>query len=204
VALALEPQLWVDWFGSGLEPGSGIVPPVEDDPLGRPDGGIWTSTLVDGSSAYVERMRAVLPPTLSRWHDRAAWILEPESAELFVIEDRLAEADFVLDAPGLIGSHRAWRRLAGRFAGAHMTASGALSFWRQPTPSEPRWLERMGALQILREMGYGTPLDWWEAESTIWFGWCFSVKERIADVSVPSIPRVPRGLWEPDELPMLA
>jgi hypothetical protein len=85
-----------------------------------------------------------------------------------------------------------------------MTAGGARSFWRQPAPSEPRWLERMGALQVLKEMGFGTPLDWWEAESTIWFGWHFSVKERIADVAVPAIPRLPRGYWEPDGLPVRA
>ncbi|HEX6152996.1 MAG TPA: hypothetical protein VFZ19_05675 [Solirubrobacterales bacterium] len=202
--LALGPQLWVDWFGAGLEPGPETVSPVEDDPLGRPNGGIWTSTFVDGSSAYVERMRAVLPPGLCEWHDRAAWVLEPESAELFVIEDRLAEADFLLDAPGLFGDRGVWRQMASRFAGAHMTAIGALSFWRQPAPSEPRWLERMGALQVLKEAGYGTPLDWWEAESTIWFGWRFSAKEKIADVAVPRIPRVPRGHWEPDQLPVPA
>jgi hypothetical protein len=203
MALSLGPQLWVDWFGTDPEPGPEIVSPVEDDPLGRPNGGIWTSTLLDGSSAYVERMRAVLPPELCEWHDRAAWVLEPEPAELFVIEDRLAEADFVLDAPDLFGDHRVWQQMASRFAGAHMTAHGALSFWRQPAPSEPRWLERMGALQVLKEIGYGTPLDWWEAESTIWFDWHFIVKERIADLAVPEIPRVPRGHWEPEELPAL-
>jgi len=204
MAFKLGPQLWIDWFDSGLEPGPGAVSPIEDDPLGRPDGGIWTSTLTGGTSAYVERMRAVLPPDLCAWQDRAAWVLEPEGVDLFIVESRLAEADFMLDAPGLIGNHRVWRQMAHRFAGTHMTADGALSFWRQPAPSEPRWLERMGALLALKEMGYGTPLDWWEAESTIWFEWCFSSKERIADVSVPLIPRVPRGLWEPDELPMVA
>jgi hypothetical protein len=89
VARALEPQLWVDWFGTDAEPGPEIVLPVEDDPLGRPDGGIWTSTFSNGSSAYVERMRAVLPLELCEWHQRSAWVLEPESVELFVIEDRL-------------------------------------------------------------------------------------------------------------------
>ena len=48
-------------------------------------------------------MRAVLPPELCEWHDRAAWVLEPELVGLFVIEDRVAEADFVLDAPDLFG-----------------------------------------------------------------------------------------------------
>lgn len=204
MALALGPQLWVDWFGTDPEPGPEIVSPVEDDPLGRPNGGIWTSTLIDGSSAYLERMRAVLPPELCEWQERAAWVLEPESVELFVIEDRLAEADFVLEAPDLFGDGCVWQQMACRFAGAHMTANGALAFWRQPAPSEPRWLERMGALQVLKEIGYGTPFDWWEAESTIWFGWHFSAKERIGDVAVPTIPRVPRGHWEPDELPVLA
>lgn len=204
MTLTLGPQLWIDWFGTDPEPGPEIVSPVEDDPLGRPNGGIWTSTLIDGSSAYVERMRAAVPPELCEWHDRAAWVLEPESVELFVIEDRLAEADFVLDAPDLFGDRRVWQQMASRFAGAHMTASGALSFWRQPAPSEPRWLERMGTLQVLKEMGYGTPLDWWEAESTIWFDWHFVAKERIADIAVPKIPRVPRGHWEPEELPALA
>jgi hypothetical protein len=204
VACALGPQLWIDWFGTDSKPGPEIVLPVEDDPLGRPDGGIWTSTLVDGSSAYVERMRAVLPPELCEWHDRAAWVLEPEPAGLFVIEDRLAEADFVLDVPDLFGDRRVWQQMATRFAGAHMTAHGALSFWRQPAPSEPRWLERMGVLQVLKEMGHGTPLDWWEAESTIWFDWHFVAKEKIVDLAVPEIPQVPRGHWEPEEPPALA
>lgn len=204
MALRLGPQLWVDWFGTDPEPGPEIIVPVEDDPLGRPNGGIWTSTFLDGTSAYVERMRAVLPPELCEWHHRSAWVLEPEAAGLFVIEDRLAEADLVLDAPDLFGDRRVWPLIASRFAGAHMTANGARSFWRQPAPSEPRWLERMGALQVLKEMGLGTPLDWWEAESTIWFEWRFSAMERIADVAVPEIPRVPRGHWEPDELPALA
>lgn len=204
MAPTLGPQLWVDWFGSDLEPRPEIVSPVGDDPLGRPSGGIWTSTLRDGSSAYVERMQEVLPPELSEWHDRAAWVLEPETVNLFVIEDRLAEADFVLGASDLFGDRRVWQQMASRFAGAHMTANGALSFWRQPAPSEPRWLERMGALHVLKEMGYGTPLDWWEAESTIWFDWRFSAKERIADIAVPAIPKVPRGHWNPEELPALA
>lgn len=202
--LTLKPQLWIDWLGTDSEPGPEVVSPIEDDPLGRPNGGIWTSTLIDGSSPYVERMRAVLPPDLCEWIDRAAWVLEAEPVELFVIEDRLAEADFVLDAPDLFGDRRVWRRMGSRFAGAHMTTTGALSFWRQPAPSEPRWLERLGTLRVLKEMGYGTPLDWWEAESTIWFGWHFSTMERVADVAVPNIPRVPHGHLEPDELPALA
>jgi hypothetical protein len=204
VARALAPQLWVDWFGSDSEPGPEVVMPLEDDPLGRPQGGLWTSTFIDGSSPYVERMRSVLPPELCEWRRRAAWVLEPRPVELFVIEDRLAEADFVLEAPGLLSDGRVWRQMADRFAGAHMTTSGALSFWRQPAPGEPRWLERMGALQVLKEMGFGTPLDWWEAESTIWFGWHFSRKERLADIAVPTIPREPRGFWEPEELPVPA
>lgn len=201
--LRLGPQLWVDWFGTEREPGPEIVSPVEDDPLGRPDGGLWTSTLIDGSSAYVERMRAALPPELSEWHDRAAWALEPVPVELFVIEDRIAEADLMLFAPDIFGDGRVWREMASRFAGAHMTAHGALAFWRQPVPSEPRWLERLGVLQVMKENGLGTPFDWWEAESTSWFGWHFCAKERIADLAVPEIPQVPRGRWEPEELPAL-
>lgn len=204
MALTLGSQLWIDWFGTDAKPGPGTVLPVEDDRLGRPDGGLWSSTLINGSSAYVDRMRAVLPPELCEWEERAAWVLEPEPAELFVVEDRLAEADFVLEAPDLFGDGGAWQQMASRFGGVHMTANGALSFWRQPAPSEPRWLERMGALEVLQEMGYGTPFDWWDAESTIWFGWHFSARERIADVAVPTIPHVPRGHWEPDELSALA
>lgn len=201
--LTLEPQLWVDWFGDAPEPCPDIVSPVEDDPLGRPSGGLWTSTHRDGSSPYVERMREVLPPELSEWQDRAAWVLEPLPADLLVIEDRSAEADFVLLTPSVPGERCTWLQIASRFDGGHMTAQGALSFWRQPAPSEPRWLERMGVLEVLMELGYGTPLDWWEAESTIWFDWRFSAKERIADVAVPAIPRVPRGHWNPEELPAL-
>lgn len=202
--MVLEAQLWVDWFGTECEPGPEAVMPVEDDPLGRPGGGLWTSTLTGDSSPYVERMRAVLPPELSEWHDRAAWVLEPESVELFVVEDRLAEADLVLYAPDLFGDGRVWQEIASRFAGAHMTSHGARAFWRQPAPSESRWLERLGVLQVMKESGLGTPLDWWEAESTIWFGWHFCAKERIGDLAVPEIPRVPRGHWEPEELPALA
>jgi hypothetical protein len=201
--LTLGPQLWVDWFGTGQEPCSGLVPAVEDDPLGRPAGGLWTSTYVDGSSAYVERMRAVLPPELSGWHDRAAWVLEPRSAGLFVIEDRSAEADFVLLAPNVPGERCAWPQIATRFDGAHMTGQGALCFWRRPAPSEPGWLERMGVLEVLMELGYGTPLDWWEAESTIWFDWRFSARRRIADIAVPTVPRLPVRHREPDRLPAL-
>lgn len=202
--LTLGPQLWVDWFGCGHEPGPDIVAPVGDDPLGRPSGGFWTSSFVEGRSAYVERMRVVLPPELSEWHDRAAWVLEPGPAELLVVADRSAEADFVLLAPNLPGKRCTWPQIATRFDGAHMTAQGALSFWRQPAPSEPRWLERMGVLEVLMELGYGTPLDWWEAESTIWFDWHLSVRERIADVAVPAIPEVPRGHWDAERLPAFA
>lgn len=202
--LALGPQLWVDWFDGEREPCPDIVSPVEDDPLGRPNGGLWTSTFVDDSSPYVERMRAVLPPELSEWHDCAAWVLEPRPAELFVIEDRFAEADLMLFSPDLFGDGRLWQEMASRFAGAHMTANGAVAFWRQPAPSETRWLERLGVLQVMTETGLGTPLDWWEAESTIWFDWRFSTKERIADIAVPTIPQVPRGHWHPEELPALA
>lgn len=40
MALTLGPQLWIDWFGTDSEPGPEVVSPVEDDPLGRPSGGI--------------------------------------------------------------------------------------------------------------------------------------------------------------------
>jgi hypothetical protein len=185
--LTLGPQLWVDWDGSRAEPDADAVRAVEDDPLGRPGGGLWTSSFVDGSSAYVERMREVFPPELGEWHERAAWVLEPRPAHLLVVEDRSAEADFLLLANGP-GAPSTWPKVAAGFDGVHMSTQGALSFWRRPAPSEPRWLERMGVMEVLMKLGYGTPLDWWEAESTIWFDWRFSVRRRIADIAVPAIP----------------
>ncbi len=46
-------------------------------------------------------------------------------------------------------------------------------------------------LRVLANMdahGFGTPLDWWETESTLWMSWSFEEVERLDDIEVPRRP----------------
>lgn len=184
----LPPQLWVDWHGSGLRPDARHLQPVGDDPNRRPSGGLWTSTAMpDGYSAYVLRMRELLGPYTPSVA-RPAWLLSPAPARVFVVEDRLAEADLAILAPTTGPDVALWPQMAARFDAVHMTEGGARSFWRQPAVGEPNAGERTRVLAFMDAQGFGSPLDWWETESTMWMHWSFFEAERLEDIDVPMMP----------------
>jgi len=80
-----------------------------------------------------------------------------------------------------------WARVAEQVDAVHMTAAGANAFWRTPTAADPRRGPRLRALANLTSAGLGSPLDMWEAESTVWFRWRFTAAAPAGHVDVPLI-----------------
>lgn len=185
----MPPQLWVDWHGIGHQPGPEVMSPVGTGPKGRPAGGLWTSTIAEGpSSAYADRMRTLLGDAVD-WHHRPAWLLHPEPARIWTVEDRCGEMDLLL-----LGSAHAssaptmWGRIADHVDAIHMTADGCRAFIQQPDSNGAVGALRLPVAAYLEREGMGCPLDWWEAESTLWTRWRFTHAERLQDMHVPEIP----------------
>lgn len=187
--LRLPDQLWIDSNESG-PPSASLVGPPATDYRGRPAGGIWTSTLTDeGSSAWRDEMLTVLDGLVPVVR-RRAWALRPTPARVWEIETRAAELDLVTYAPGRVAD--IWPKIAKRFDAVHMTAEAArCAFHRIPRPDEPEHENRMVVLHVLTEAGNGCPLDMWETESTVWFGWHFDTLEDLGWLDVPAIPAAP-------------
>ncbi len=176
--LVLPEQLWIDVSGSGQTPAETAEVPVFDDENGLPAGGLWTSSYSDGSSEYVRRMLLVLDGFMAL-APRRAWLLTPEPATVFEVDDTGAESELRAIAPGA----PFWPQLAGRFDAVHMTAKGALAFPSTPAPGDIP--PEGGAAKLAKMHAARGPLDFWEAERTIWFRWLFSSARRIEDVAFP-------------------
>lgn len=175
---ALPRQLWIDINGSGQTPQETVEIPVSDDLNSLPMGGLWTSTYSLGSSEYVRRMLLVLDDFIPL-DARPAWLLTPEVANVLEVVDRSGEDEFAAIAP----EAPYWPRVADHFDAVHMTAEGALVFPCTPAPGD---LPQPGLITALakRNLERG-PLDFWEAERTIWFRWRFSDARRIRDIHFP-------------------
>lgn len=176
--IALPEQLWIDIDGSGQTPQETVEIPVFDDPKSLPMGGLWTSTFSEGSSEYVRRILLVLDGFIPL-EARAAWLLTPEVANVLEVVDRSGEDKLAAIAP----DPPCWPRVAEHVDAVHMTAEGALAFPCTPAPGD---LPQAGLVSAFakRIAGRG-PLDFWEAERTIWFRWRFSKARRIGDIAFP-------------------
>lgn len=126
-------------------------------------------------------MLEILRQTDAPLVERPAWALTPRASEVLVVDDRLAEMDIADLAPGT----PVWPQLARQLDAVHMTATGALAFWRTPRRSEPRYTARLRLLAAMTEAKMGSPLDMWEAESTIWFRWRFTSETPLGRLTVP-------------------
>ena len=181
----LREQLWIDANDSGPPTPNAIAPPSADV-NGRPHGGLWTSTLVDGSSAWRDAMLKLLAGHVAIVK-RRAWAVTPQPARVWHVETRAAELDLVTIAPGPVKDM--WATVAQTFDAVHMTAQAAsVAFHRTPRPGEPGRDERLRVLHALTGAGLGSPLDMWEAESTIWFGWHFADVRDLGLLDVAQIP----------------
>jgi hypothetical protein len=178
--IALPEQLWIDVNGSGQTPQETVEIPVLDDPNKLPMGGLWTSTYSEGSSEYVRRILLVLDGFIPL-EARAAWLLTPEVANVLEVVDRSSEDEFA----GLAPEAPYWPRVAEHLDAVHMTAAGALAFPCTPAPGD---LPQAGLITAFakRIAGRG-PLDFWEAERTIWFRWRFSQARHIGDIQFPML-----------------
>ncbi len=181
--VTLPDQLWVDIAGSGQTPEQTIEVEVHDDERGHPAGGLWTSTHEDGTSPNVRTMLALVDGFLPVVR-RPAWLLTPEEAIVYEIEDRSAQLDLAAMAPG----KPIWPQMTRIVDGVHMTAQGALAFLRTPGSKDPRLSRHLRVLTELQAAQGTHPLDLWESERTIWFRWCFSDAKKVADVTVPLFP----------------
>jgi hypothetical protein len=176
--IALPQQLWIDQAGSGQTPKETAEIPVFDDSNGLPAGGLWTSTYSEGSSEYIRRILHVMEGFMPL-EPRPAWLLTPQMAVVYEVEDQSADDDLTALASG----SPFWPQMAGHLDAVHMTRDGALAFARTPTRDD-LFGKRMEAVTRHVREGRG-PLDFWEAERTIWFRWCFSEARHIEDIEVP-------------------
>ena len=103
------------------------------------------------------------------------------------METRAAELDLIAIAPGPVKD--IWATVARRYDAVHMTEQGAtVAFHRTPRAGEPGRDDRLRVLHAVLDAGLGSPLDMWEAESTIWFGWHFADVRDLGLVDVAQIP----------------
>lgn len=148
-ALRLLPELFV---------------PIKPGHLGKPAGGLWTSTLVNGSTAWADWCRAESfgNPDAQRWHvvipDPTARVLVVDSLAGYVdLVERFPYAPFAFDPTARSLDFLAI--LAAGYSAVHLTERGNAEC-HHPSPHPPGidWL----------------CLNSWDCESTVWLAWVFT------------------------------
>lgn len=127
----------------------------------KPDGGLWTSSYIDGSSDWVSwcRSEGFGTPDKQNW-----FILTPAATARVRVIDNLSDLTGLLDEYGKDKCHRTYKdripdfeRLAQHYDALHLTEEG-------------QWATRNTDPNL-----YG-----WDCESTVWFRWCFTAVESVA------------------------
>lgn len=127
----------------------------------KPEFGFWTSSYINGSTDWL------------RWCQEESWC-EPTEQNWFLLGvkrgARICHIDSLDDLVELLArypsGHSSWslgpvldfERLATDFDGLHLTENGL-------------WATRMTAPNLYM----------WDAESTLWFRWCFSKVKKIRE-----------------------
>lgn len=135
--------------------------------MNKPEGGLWTSTLVDGISDWIRWCRG---EGFGNVDDVPWWTLEPEPGATLLQIDGWDDLDLMMRVYG-----RSWGPIAGMnrksldfdaikqagYAGVNLTEHGA---------RECHFGDWMS----------GYSLNAWDCESTVWLRWSFAVVAPVA------------------------
>jgi hypothetical protein len=141
-----------------------MVVPVRNRAFVKPEGGLWTSTLLPKSgSDWVEwcAIEDFDAPYEKIWH-----VLKPLPARILVI-DSLADLEAVLPKYSvklaLSLRYPDFEKLATAWDAIHLTSRG----------------------QVETRLSYPDNLYGWDSESTLWFRWCFDEVRRVEPFGRP-------------------
>lgn len=131
--------------------------PISNRPQFKPEGGLWTSSYRDESSAWVNWMQA------EQWYnhsDATAWLLTPDDPDIYQIDTltdlKVLASEFPNEDSPLSYTALDYEAIADVFDGIWLTQQG-------------QWQTRFSHPNL-----YG-----WDCESTLWFEWCFENAEPI-------------------------
>ncbi len=131
------------------------VAQVENQHFVKPRGGLWTSSLIEGRSEWVDWVEDEVfgDPFSLEWY-----ILYPDPTARILVIDSLADLTRILKTgwqKSYPTSGVRWpdfEAIAERYDAMHLTSSG-------------QWATRLT---------YPDSLYGWDCESTLWFHWCFT------------------------------
>lgn len=137
-----------------------VVDPIRNWKFVKPNGGFWTSSYEDGSSAWVEECSSMFgdsTPYKKNW-----FLLKPDPSARILLIDTLSNLRMLLRSwPNpLPGTRIVWpdfEAIARHYDAMHLTAAG----------------------QIATRLSHPENLYGWDVESTLWFRWKFLDCERI-------------------------
>lgn len=145
------------------------VAPVENNRFIKPKYGMWTSTYRDGKSGWVEWC---ISESFSKPYDCNWFLLEPDPLGRILVVDTLADLKALLrqypPPEPKVSSFFAepdFERISQDWDAIHLTEEG-------------QWATRMTIPSL-----YG-----WDAESTLWFRWCFTSYRQIQPTLVDPNP----------------
>ncbi len=159
-----------------ISPCADLIPeiaPVQNDSFGvKPKFGLWTSSYLDGKSAWVDAYQDMFGHSGSDVRALSAYslnwfLLEPDPAARVLVIDTMADLRRLVakfPARQEFGTFcRVWpdfERISEHYDAMQLTENGQ---WRTRMPIEPNAPNLYG----------------WDAESTVWFRWCFTGYRRI-------------------------
>lgn len=164
-------QLWVSNEPPDPEKVKPIEPP-EEAVLQKPEGGLWTSPLRDGTCGWIEWMQG------ERWcpvDEPEAWRLTvADDVELYTI-DSVGDLEAITTAPadprwgpaGIMNHTIDWQGVFEDHDGIHLTREGQVA---------------------TRFTGRETPdLYGWDCECVLWDGWHFEDVAYFGSVEIPEV-----------------
>lgn len=139
-----------------------VIGGVEGRYLNKPTGGLWTSSLKDGTSGWIEWClgEAFGDVAATPW-----WKMTPDPAAVILQVETMADYRAIMETYGELYSDADpvpvfnWSRIAeDGYAGLNLTEAGAVAC---------RW----GGIED------GMCMYAWDCESTVWFSWAFESVE---------------------------
>lgn len=160
----------IDEYGTQIfvntdPPDPNKIDPVRNtDPVAKPEGGLWTSSLRNGTSAWVDWVRRenYSPHPIS---EIEVWRLEPVNDPNLYVIDSLEDFQLLLSKHGLNDD----------------TLFNAIDYEEVADDYDGIWVTKKGQA----ETRFSEPsLYGFDCESTIWFDWCFeNIEESIIEIA---------------------
>jgi hypothetical protein len=160
----LGPQLHITPCADLIEQ---IAPVSNKDARCKPFGGLWTSSYVNGSSAWIEWCEA---EEFGDPHGANRFLLYPKADARILVIDSLADLERALSDYGSVCVKSA--------------VMGAPYFSQDRRPDFEEIARHFDAMHLTEEGQEATrftepDLYGWDCESTVWFRWAFDRVERI-------------------------